>query len=118
VDGRTLLAGEADDLMTAILDAESKSILDDGSAAQLAGRPADWTIEVRLARGAGWSVKLRPFRGDVAATVSRRPGAFVVSADAASRLRGAIEKAAAPPTVTPPAQTPAPSPTARRSRSG
>jgi hypothetical protein len=114
VDGRTLLAGEADDLMTAILDAESKSILDDGSAAQLAGRPADWTIEVRLARRAGWSVNLRPFRGDVAATVSRRPGAFVVSTDAASRLRGAIEKAAAPPTFTPPAQNPAPSPTARR----
>ncbi len=116
VDGGTLLAGAADDLMTAILDAESTSTLDDAAAAQLGGRPADWTIDVRLQRGAGWSVKLRPFRGDVAATVSRRPGGFVVSVDAASRLREAIEKAAAPPAVTPPtpALTPAPAPSARR----
>jgi hypothetical protein len=106
VDGRTLLAGAADDLMTAILDVESKSILDDAAAAELAGRPADWTIDVRLATGPGWSVKLRPFRGEIAATVSRRPGAFVVSGDAADRLRGAIEKAAAPSAVTSPAATP------------
>ena len=99
VDGRTLLAGGADDLMTAILDVESKSILDDAAAADLAGRPAEWTIDVRLAAGPGWSVKLYPFRGELAATVSRRPGAFAVSRDAADRLRGAIEKAAAPPAL-------------------
>ena len=106
VDGRTLLAGTADDLMTAILDVESKSILDDAAAGELAGRPAEWTIDVRLATGSGWSVKLRAFRGEFAATVSQRPGAFSVSRDSADRLRGAIEKAAAPP--------PAISPTVRK----
>ena len=110
VDGRTLLAGGADDLMSAILDVESKSILDDAAAAEVAGRPADWTIDVRLAAGPGWSVKVHSFRGELAATVSRRPGAFAVSRDAADRLRGAIEKAAVPPAVSPPAVTP----TARR----
>lgn len=97
VDRRTLLAGTADDLMTAILDVESKSILDDGTAGELARRPAEWTIDVRLSTGPGWSVKLCSFRGEFAATVSRRPGAFTVSRDAAERLRSAIEKAAAPP---------------------
>jgi hypothetical protein len=106
VDGRPLLAGAADDLMTAILDGESKSILDDASAAAVSERPADWTLHVRLASGPGWTVKLTPFRGEFAATVSRRPDAFAVSRDAAERLRGAIEKAAAPPAVTPPAVSP------------
>jgi hypothetical protein len=106
VDGRTLLAAAADDLMTAILDVESKSFLDAAAAAELAGRPADWTMDVRLASGPGWTVKLSPFRGERAATVSRRPGAFVVSGDAADRLREAIEKAAAPTAVTPSAVTP------------
>jgi hypothetical protein len=106
VDGRPLLAGAADDLMTAILDLESKSLLDEGTARELEGRPADRAIDVRLAAGPGWSVKLHPFRGELAATVSRRPGAFAVSRDAADRLRDAIEKAAAPP--------PAPSPTVRK----
>ena len=114
VDGRTLLAGAADDLMTGILDTESKSNLDDAAAAQVAGRPPELTIDVRLARGPSWSIKLLPFRGDLAATVPRRPGAFVVAADAALRLREAIEKAAAAPAVTPPARTPAPPATGRR----
>lgn len=101
VDGRTLIASAADDLMTAILDVESKSILDDSVVAALSGRTPDWTIDVRLAAGPGWSVKLTPFRGELAATVSRRPGAFAVSREAADRLRLAIEKAAAPPALTP-----------------
>jgi hypothetical protein len=110
VDGRTLLASAADDLMTAILDVESKSILDDAGAAALAGRPAEWTVDVRMSAGPGWNLKLMPFRGDVAVTISRRPGAFTISREAADRLRAAIEKAAAPtrgtPAVTPAAASP------------
>ena len=110
VDGRTLLASAADDLMTAILDVESKSILDDAEGASLAGRPSEWTLDVRMVAGPGWSLKLIPFRGDVAVTVSRRPGAFTISREAADRLRSAIEKVAAPtpgtPAVTPPAVAP------------
>jgi hypothetical protein len=100
VDGRNLLAGAADDLMTAILDVESKSILDAAAVGALSVRTPDWTIDVRLAAGPGWSVKLTPFRGEFAATVSRRPGAFAVSREAADRLRVAIEKAGAAPAVT------------------
>jgi hypothetical protein len=97
VDGRTLLASRADDLMTALLDVESKAFSDAAAAGALAGRPSHWTIDVRLAAGPGWTLKLTPFRGDFAATVSRRPGGFVVAKDAADRLRAAIEEAAAPP---------------------
>jgi hypothetical protein len=65
-----------------------------------------------MSAGPGWSVKLVPFRGDFAVTVSRRPGAFTISRESADRLRSAIEKAAAPtagtPAVTPlrPSATP------------
>jgi len=113
LDGRTLLASAADDLMTAILDVESKSILDDADAASLAGRPADWTLDVRMSAGPGWSVKLVPFRGDFAVTVSRRPGAFTISRESADRLRSAIEKAAAPTAGTPAATLASPTPTVK-----
>jgi hypothetical protein len=101
VDGRKLLAGAADDLMTAILDVESKSILDAAASGALSRRAPDWTIDVRLAAGPGWSVKLTPFRGEFAATASRRPGAFALSREAAAKLTDAIEKAGAAPAVTP-----------------
>lgn len=100
IDGRALLASAADDLMTAFADVESKAFVGDAAAQALAERSADWTITLKMARGPGWTVKLSPFRGDLGATVSGRPGAFVVAKDAADRLREAIEKAAAPP-VTP-----------------
>ncbi len=111
VDGRTLLAGAADDLMTAVLDVESKAIAGDAVAADLAARPPEDTIDVHLAAGPGWNVKLHSFRGELVATVSRRPGAFTVARDAADRLRTAIEKAAAPPVGTPAVTPRAPSAT-------
>jgi hypothetical protein len=106
IDGRALLASAADDFMTVILDVESKSFLDDAAVQAHAERPADWTIDLKMARGPGWTVKLFPFRGEFAATVSGRPGAFAVAKDAADRLREAIEKAAAPPVTSAPKPTP------------
>ena len=107
VDGRAVLASTADDLMTSLSDVASQSFLDDPTARALSERPAEWTITVKFTKGPGWTVKLLPFRGDFAATVANRPGAFLVAKDAADRLRESIEKAAAPPVTSAPA-TPKP----------
>jgi Domain of unknown function (DUF4340) len=118
LDGRAMLASAADDLMTAILDVESKSFVDDAPVAALAARPADTEIEVRTSQGTPpWKVSFYPFRGEIAAIVSRRPGAFAVGSDAVQKVRDAIEKAASAPAVTPiPTPTPVPgrTPTTRK----
>ena len=101
LDGRAMLASAADDLMTAILDAESNSFLDDAPPTAFAARPADVEIEVRLAAGPPWKVSLYPFRGEFAAVVARRPGALAVTRDAVAKITDAIEKAAAAPAATP-----------------
>jgi hypothetical protein len=92
-DGRTLLASAADDLMTAVLDVESKSFLEAVSSQALASRPADVEVAVQLPAGQSWKISFHAYRGDFAAIVSRRPGAFAVARDAVDRLREAIEKA-------------------------
>lgn len=99
--GKAVLASVADDLMTAILDVESKSLLDDAPLAAFSARPAETEIEIRMAAGPPWKISIYPFRGEFAAVVSRRPDAFAVSRDAVEKLRAAIEKAAAAPAVTP-----------------
>jgi hypothetical protein len=105
LDGRPVLASAADDLMTSILDSESKSLLEDAPLAAFAQRPAEVELDVRLTGGAAWKVTVHPFRGEFAAVVSRRPGAFALGRDAVDKLRDAIEKAALAPAVTP-ARTP------------
>ncbi|HEU5251539.1 MAG TPA: DUF4340 domain-containing protein [Thermoanaerobaculia bacterium] len=109
LDGRAILASAADDLMTSILDLESSSFLDDRSSKALAARPAEMELEVRLSTGGSWRIALSPYRGEYAATVSRRPEAFSIGRDKVENLRDAIEKAAAAPAVTPSA-----TPTRRR----
>jgi hypothetical protein len=101
LDGRALLASAADDLMTAVLDVESKSLLEGAPVEKLASRPADVEVVVQMPAGQSWKISLYPYRGDFAAIVSRRPGGFAVARDGVDRLRQAIEKAAAPPAVTP-----------------
>ena len=106
VDGRPLLAAAADDLLTAIADAESTGFLDEGVARTLSVRASEAEITVRLAAGAPWKVALYPLRSELAATVSGRPGAFTVTREAATRLSTAVAKAA----TTPPAPTPVTTP--------
>lgn len=101
LDGKPILASAADDLMTTILDLESESFVDDAPLKAFAARPPDVGLEVRLPEGGGWKVAVYPFRGEFAATVSRRPGAFRVARESVDRLGAAIEKAAAAPAVTP-----------------
>lgn len=104
--GRTLLASAADDLISALLEAESAEFLDEAAARDLAARLPESSYEIRLSRGPAWKVALHPFRGELAATVSGRPGAFRVSRATGDRLRGAVEKAAASPGPTPTAKKP------------
>jgi hypothetical protein len=93
IDGRSLLASAADDLMTAILDVESRSFIEDVPAAAFSGRPAEQVYEIRLAAGPAWTISISPFRGDYAAVVSRRPGVLAVGKDAVQSLQAAVEKA-------------------------
>ena len=106
VDGRPLLAAAADDLVTAIADAESTGFLDEGQARALSARTPEAEISVRLASGPPWKVALHPQRSELAATVSGRPGAFTVSRETANRLRAAIDEAATAPAGPTPAGTP------------
>lgn len=102
VDGRALIASAADDLLTAIADAESLAFLDESQEKALGVRQPESEIVVRLAAGPPWKIALYPLRAELAGTVSGRPGAFTVSREAIDRLATAIEKAAtARGTVTP-----------------
>jgi Domain of unknown function (DUF4340) len=107
LDGRTILAGAADDLMTAILDVESKSFIEDVAPAAFAGRAPEQKYEIRLSAGEPWMISISPFRGEFAAVVSRRPGVFALAKDGAQKLVDAVEKAASAPAVTP-SGTPSP----------
>ena len=108
VDGRPLIASAADDLLTALADAESVSFLDETQGKALAPRQPESEITVRLAKGPAWKIALYPLRAEFGATVSGRPGAFTVSREAAGRLAAAIDKASAAETNAPtrPAATP------------
>ena len=110
VDGRALIASAADDLLTALGDAESLAFLDDSQAKALALRQPDPEIVINLATGPPWKIALYPLRGEFVSSVSGRPGAFTVSRETVDRLAAAIRKAAtAPPATAPPAaRTPAP----------
>lgn len=107
VDGRPLLAPAADDLLTAIADVESTGFLDEALGKALSARQPESEITVRIASGAPWKVALYPLSSELAARVSGRPGAFNVSRETATRLRGAIDKAATAPPAPTPARTPA-----------
>lgn len=107
VGGRALIASAADDLLTAIADAESLGFLDDAEARGLGARSPESEFEVRRTSGGPWRIALYPLRSELAATVSGRPGALRVAREAAGRLTAAIEKAAAAPAAATPAVTPA-----------
>jgi hypothetical protein len=105
-DGHPVLAAATDDLMTAILDAESTSFLDDASVGALAARQPELEFEVRMAAGPPWKVSLHTLRGEFAAIISRRLGGFALARPTVENLKAAIEKAAATPPPTP-GKTPA-----------
>ena len=108
--GRPLLAPSVDDLLTAILDIKSKAFADDALAASLAARQPSATVTVRLSAGDPWTVKLYAGGTEARATVSGRPGAFLVAGEPVAPSEAAFQKAAAPQPPTSPAMpTPIPS---------
>lgn len=109
--GHPVTAPAADDLLTALLDLKSKSFLDDGQAAVLSPREPGATVAVTLAAPDQWTLKLYRKGSDTEALVSGRPGAFLVTGDAAALLESAFRKAVAPPPVT---SSPAPPPPAKK----
>ncbi len=106
--GRPLMSAAADDLVSALLDLKSRSFVDEEEASSLrSGRPLA-AVTVKLSASQSWILKFYPRRGETEATVSERPGAFLLAGDAVSTLEAAFQKA-----VTSPAPTPAPTPKPR-----
>jgi hypothetical protein len=105
--GRPLLAPSVDDLLTAILDIKSKAFADEALAASLAARQPSATVTVRLSAGDPWTIKLYAGGTEARASVTGRPGAFLVAGEPVAPLEAAFKKAAAP--------APAMSPTAAAS---
>jgi hypothetical protein len=100
--GRPLTAPSVDDLQTALLDLKSKAFADEAAAQALASRQPAATVTVKLSAGDSWTIKLYPRGTEAQATVSGRPGAFLLGSDPVPALGAAFQKAAAPPPATSP----------------
>jgi hypothetical protein len=98
-EGKPVLAGAADDLLSAILDLKGKSFLEEVEAKSFAAPVA--TVTVRMKAGAPWTITLHPRTGVLAGRVSSRPGALLLDKDAASTIEAAFKKAIAEPTPVP-----------------
>lgn len=108
---RAVTAPPVDDLLSALLDVKSKSFEDEAEGKALAAGQAAATVTARLSAGAepaSWVVKFYPKGTETEATVSGRPGAFLIAGDPASALETAFQKAAAAPTPAPTAAATAP----------
>jgi hypothetical protein len=101
--GKPVLAGSADDLLSAILDLKSKAFLEDGEAKSLPAPVATITVRVKTGEkvGAPWTITIHPRTGAYAARVSSRPGALLLDKDAATTLENAFKKAVLEPTPAP-----------------
>jgi len=100
--GGTLLASVADDLVTTLLDLKSRSFQEESAAKTLATRVPAATLTVKLSEGEPWTLRFYPGRGgETRATVSSRPGAFLLSSDTVSNLEAAFRKAASAAAPTP-----------------
>ncbi len=96
---RTVLAAAADDVLNAISAVKSRSTIDDAQAKALPA--ADATVVVRTQAGHAWTIAVHRRPGDAVATVSSRPGGFVIDSGAAGKIQAAFAKAFKPPTPEP-----------------
>ena len=106
--GRALTAPAVDDLLSALFDVKSKAFEDEAAGKALASRQPSATVTVKLSAGEPWVVRFYPKGTETEATVSGRPGAFLIAGDPVSALQAAFQKAATPPTAAPPAPTSSP----------
>ncbi len=114
--GRALTAPAVDDLLSALLDVKSKSFEDESAGKALSSREPAATVTVKLSAGAGtspWVIRFYPRGTETEASVSGRPGAFLIAGDPVSALAAAFQKAAAAPTAVPTAPLAPPSPPAK-----
>ena len=93
--GHAILAGAGDDVVSAILDAQSKGYLDEADAKALTSPTA--TVTVKTKAPPPWVVTLYARDGGAAAKVSGRPGAFAVDPALAGTLEAAFQRATSPP---------------------
>lgn len=98
-EGRPVLASAADDVLNAVASIKSRSFVDDAQAKALP--PPTATVIVRTKTGPAWTIALHPRSDDVVATVSARPGGFVVDGGVAGNIAAAFVKAITPPTPSP-----------------
>lgn len=99
--GKPVIASSADDLLSALLDLKSRSFLNEAEARGLRGTAAAAKVSVTLTPADRWEVSLSPWRAETGATVTRRPGAFLLSDGALGKLEAAFRKAATGPGPTP-----------------
>ncbi len=107
LSGRAVTAPPVDDLLSALLDLKSKSFLDDAVGKALASAAPPATITIKLSTGEPWVLRFFPKGTEAQATVSGRPGAYLLAADPIASLEAAFQKAAVPPPTAPPTQPPA-----------
>jgi hypothetical protein len=98
--GKPVLAGSADDLMSALLDLKSRAFADPAEAQALAAQAPSATLRIASSEGAPWEVKIYPESGDPSASVSGRPGVLRLAADPTASLLAAFRKAATGPAPT------------------
>jgi hypothetical protein len=113
LSGRVVTAPPVDDLLSSLLDLKSKSFLDEAAGKALASREPAATVTVKLSSGEPWILRFYPMGAEGQATVSGRPGAFLLAGDPVSSIDAAFQKAATPPPTQPPAK-PASSPAAKK----
>jgi hypothetical protein len=104
--GRPLTAPSVDDLLAALLDVRSKAFADEAAVQDLASRQAAATVTVKLSAGEPWTIRFYSRGTEARATVSGRPGAFLVADNPVASLEAAFQKATAPPTATSPTVPP------------
>jgi len=97
--GRPVLASAVDDVLNAIAALKSKGFVDDAGVRALP--PPAATVIVRTKTGPPWTIGLRPRAGELVATVSSRPGGFVVEGAVSGKLGAVFARAVTPPTPAP-----------------
>lgn len=101
---RPVLAGSADDVLTALLDLRVRDFLDETQAKGLPLPVA--TVTVRSKGAPNWTLSLHSREGRMLARATPRPNGFVVDRDVPEKLEAAFRKAVAP---APPLPTAGPS---------
>jgi hypothetical protein len=98
--GKPVPATGVDDLFSAIADIKSRSFLDEPEAAVSKGREPEASVILK-SPGEEQTIRVYALRGETRATVTGRPGSFLLPADPNDALRSAFQKAATPVSPTP-----------------